>query len=107
MDAGIGVPTIEVRGLREVGIAPQEDLTESPPEADGHTVIGFGCRSFVGGAVSRAIDQAKNLARVGEGQNQGVVSPGAVVGNIHPLLATSGGRDECSIHVDDRAVEEG
>jgi hypothetical protein len=44
---------------------------------------------------------------VGQGQHQGVIAPGAVVGDVHALLALAAGLDQKAIHVHDGLPEEG
>ena len=55
----------------------------------------------------RAVDQDEDLAGVGQGDDQRVVAPGAVVGDVHALLALAGGAHQGAVHVDRGAVEEG
>ena len=44
------------------------------------------------------------LARV---STSGVIAPGAVVGDVHALLALAGGLDQGAVHVEEGLVEEG
>ena len=105
--ARVGVPAVEVLGLREVGVAAQQHAGGSRPRKQTarprSTSRG---RAFVRGPVARAVDEAQHLAGVGQGHDQRVIAPGAVVGDVHALLALAGGLDQRAVHVDDGLVEE-
>src|SRR5207249_1242170 len=58
-------------------------------------------------AVAGAVDQAQDLAGLGQGEDQGMVAPGAVVGDVHALLALAGGFDQAAIHVEGGLGEKG
>jgi predicted peroxiredoxin len=60
----------------------------------------------VRGPVAGAVDQAEYLAGVGQGDDQRVIAPGAVVANVHALLAGTGGGDQAAIHVNLGTLEE-
>src|SRR5206468_511892 len=59
------------------------------------------------GPVARPVDDGQDLAGVGQRQHKRVVAPGAVVGDVHALLALAGGLDQGAVHVDARLREEG
>ena len=61
---------------------------------------------FVRGAVAGAVDDAEHLAGVGQRDDQRVITPGAVVGDVDALLAAGAGGDEGAVDVDDGLVEE-
>ncbi len=102
----VGVPTVQVLALREVGIAAQQDLAEAALPADGHDPVHRRRRALVRGPVARAVLQPQHFARVGQRQHQGVITPGAVVGDVHALLALAGGGYQRAVHVDGGQGEE-
>ena len=59
------------------------------------------------GPVAGAVDQPEHFAGVGQRQHQGVITPGAVVGDVHALFALAAGFHQGAVHVDDGYVEEG
>ena len=61
----------------------------------------------MGRAVAGAIDQGQDLAGVGQGEQQGVVAPGAIVGDVHAPLAGAGGLHQGTVHVHAGFLEEG
>ena len=100
------VPAVEVLGLGEVGVAPQGDPLESGLAAEGdHLVQGLG-GPLVRGPVAAAIDQVERLGGVGQRDQQRVITPGAVVGDVDALLALGVGADEGAVDVEDGLVEE-
>ena len=102
----LGVPGIELRGLGEVGLAAEGDLEEAglTAEEDGQVELLGGV--LVRRPVAGAIDDADHLAGVGQGNDPGMRSPGAIVSDVHPLLATGAGGDACAVDVEDGFVEE-
>jgi hypothetical protein len=103
----VGVPAVEVLGLREIGVAAEQGFAEAAAEADGQGAVHLSGCALVRGAVGRPVHQAKHLTGVGQGQHQGVVAPGAVVGDVHTSLALAGGLDQEAIHIEDGPVKEG
>ena len=61
---------------------------------------------FMRGPVAAAIDQVERLGGVGQRDQQRMITPGAVVGDIDALLALGVGPDEGAIDVQDRFGEE-
>ena len=106
-DVAGGVPAVEVLGLGEVGVAPQEDPAEAGPAAEGDGLVEVDVGPLVRGAVAAAVDQVERLGGVGQRDQQGVIAPGAVVGDVDALLALGVGADEGAVGVEDRLVEEG
>jgi hypothetical protein len=96
-----------VFGLGEVRVTPQEDLAEAglPAQRDGLVQVDVG--PFVRGAVATAVDQEERFGGVGQRDQQGVVTPLAVVSDVHPLLALGIGRYDGAIGVEDGFLEEG
>ena len=58
------------------------------------------------GAVAAAIDQVQRLLGVGQRDQQGMIAPGAVVGDIDALFALGVGADEGTVDVDECLVKE-
>jgi hypothetical protein len=63
-------------------------------------------RSLVRRPIPGPVDHAQDFLGVGQAQHQRVVAPGAVVGDVHALLAFPGGLDQRAVHVEDRLLEE-
>ena len=92
--------------LGEVGVTAQGDALESGLAAEGdHLVQGLG-GVLVRGPVATAIDQVERLGGVGQRNQQRMITPGAVVGDVDVLLALGVGADEGAVDVEDRLVEE-
>ena len=100
------VPAVEVLGLGEVGVAPEGDLAEPRPAAEGGGLVEVDVGVLVRGPVAAAVDQVQRLGGVGQRDDQRVVAPGPVVGDVHPLLAPAVGGGERAVGVDERLVEE-
>ena len=81
------VPAVQVPGLGEVGVAPEGDLAEPRPAAQGGGLVEVDVGVLVRGPVAAAVDQVQRLGGVGQRDDQRVVAPGPVVGDVHPLLA--------------------
>ena len=61
---------------------------------------------LVRGAVAAAVDQEQRLGGVGQRDDQRVVAPLPVVGDIHALLAPAVGGGDRAVGVDERLLEE-
>ena len=69
-------------------MSPRSSTWRKPPRtADGQRPVDLGGGALVRGSVAGAIDEAQHLAGVGQRHDQRVVAPGAVVGDVHALLA--------------------
>src|SRR6266446_4276418 len=94
------VPAVQVFGLREIGVAAEQDGAEATAQARGDgTVEGVG-GAFVAGAIARPIDDAQDFTRVGQADDQRMIAPRAVVRDVHAVLAFAGGCDESAVSVD-------
>jgi len=60
----------------------------------------------VTGAIPGAVHEAKNLAGFGERNEQRMIAPRALVGDVHPRFALAGGHHQRTVQVDRRPVEE-
>ena len=92
--------------LREVGIAAQTDLLKACPAAQGDRPVEVGGGLLVAGPVAAAIDHAQRLARVGQRKDQRMITPLALVIDVHALLALAGGLHHRAVGVDDGFLEE-
>ena len=46
------------------------------------------------------------FARVGQGDDEGMIAPGAVIGDVHAFFALTGGGDERAVGIEDGLVKE-
>ena len=100
------VPAVEVLGLGEVGVASEEERAEAGLATQGDGSVEKARGQFVGGAVAAPVGQEQGLGGVGQRDDQGVVTPGAVVGDVHARFALGVGGDEGAVGVDCGLVEE-
>src|SRR6185369_5431117 len=82
------------------------DALEAPFEADANRAVDFGGGAFMRRAIAGAIDDAEDFLRIGQGDDEGMIPPSAIVGDIHALFAFAGGLDEDAVHVDPGQLEE-
>ena len=92
--------------LSEFGIAPQEDLLEASPATEANRLVEVEFGLLLRGPVAAAVDQVKRLSGVGQRDQQRMITPGAVVGDVDALLALGVGLDEGAIALDDRLGKE-
>ena len=88
-------------------VSPRRKMRRKPAcaaEQDGQVELLGG--ALVRGPVAGAVDDAEHLAGVGQRDDQRVIAPGAVVGDVHALLAAGAGGDQGAVDVDDGLVEE-
>ena len=102
----VPVPAVEVPGLGEVGVAPEGDLAEPGPAAEVGGLVEVDVGVLVRGAVAAAVDQEQRLGGVGQRDDQRVVAPLPLVGDVHALLAPAVGGGQRAVGVDERLVEE-
>ena len=93
-------------GLGEFGVAPHQDRAEARPTGQGDRLIQEDVRLFLGGAVAAAIEQVQRLGRIGQRDQQRMVTVLAVVGEVHPLLALGIAGHDAAIGLEDRLGEE-
>src|ERR1044071_267183 len=101
------VPAVEMFGVREGGGAAQEDAAKAATQAGGTGPIEGVGGAFVGRTIAGAVDEAHEFAGVGEGDDEGMVAPGAVVGDADAVFVLGVGGDQGAVGVEDGAVEEG
>src|SRR5205814_6302569 len=61
---------------------------------------------LVAGAAGRAVDDEQGLLRVGQGYDQGVVAPDAVIRQVHALLALPRRPHQGAVRLDDGVLQE-
>ena len=83
------------RIFRKPALAAQLDRTVEIPG-----------RLLVAGPVAGPIDHVQRLARVGQGNHQRMITPLALVVDLHALLALAGGLDHRAVGVDNGFLEE-
>ena len=88
------------------GVAPVGDLAEPRPAAEGGGLVQVDVGVLVRGPVAAPVDQVQRLGGVGQRDDQRVIAPRPVVGDVHALLAPAVGGGERPVGVDERLVEE-
>src|SRR5262249_52417872 len=101
-----GVPGVELPGLGEVGVTAQVDPTEAGLAAEQDRQVELLGGTLVRGPVAGPVDDAEHLAGIGQRDDQGVVAPGAVVGDVNALLAARAGGDQRAVDVEHGLIEE-
>jgi hypothetical protein len=76
-----------VRGLGEVGVAAEKDTPKTAAKTSGHGAIESLGRALVTGTIAGTIDDAQDFAGVGQADEQGMITPGVVVGDVHASFA--------------------
>jgi len=66
LHARVGTPTIQVLGLTEVGVATQQHFAKTTLQTNTQSAIYFRGRAFVRGPIAGTVEQAQNLAGVGQ-----------------------------------------
>src|SRR6266566_2723544 len=92
-------------GLRKVGVATQRDSAESAAAAQIDGPIEIGGRSLVAGTIAAAVKHVQRLVRVRQRDQQRMITPFALVTDVHALLALAGGLDDRAVAVDDGYLE--
>src|SRR5208337_3202525 len=100
------IPAVQVLGLGKIRVAPHDDPPKAGPTAQVDRLVQVNSGLFMRGAVTATIDQVERFGRVGQRDQQGMIAPGAVVGDINTLLALGVGADDGAIDVEDRFLEE-
>ncbi len=100
------IPAIEMLGLAEVGIAPQGDSPKAALAAQVDRFVQVDMGLLVRGTVPTAIDQVERFGRVGQRDEQGMITPDPVVIDVNALLALGVGWNHRAVGFDDRCVEE-
>ena len=106
-DVARGVPAIQMLGLGEFGVAPQQDLAEAGPTAQRDGLVQEDVGLFLRGAVAAAIEQVQRFGGVGQRDQQRMVTVLAVVGEVHaPCLHSASVGTMRAIGFQDRLLEE-
>ncbi len=95
-----------MRRLREVRIATQPNRAEPGGTAQGDAFIKFLVSAFMRRAVAGTIDQPQDFPRVGQADDQRVISPLAFVGDVDSQFALAVGFHDRPIGVEDGLFEE-
>ena len=98
----VDVPSVQVLGHREVGVATQEDVAEPSAAAQRDGLVEQLGRPFVGRPAAFPVEQKQRFLRVRQGDQQRVVAPHTLVRHVHPFLALAGRGQDGSIGVDPR-----
>ena len=106
LDARVVGPAIQMLRLAEVGVAAQEHLAKAALQTNPYGAIDLGRGPFVRGAIAGTVDDAEDFAGVGQRDDQRMIAPDAVVGDVHALLAFAGRLDHGAVHVDAGRLEE-
>ena len=105
--AGSIIPAVQMLRLAEVRVAPQQHLPKTGGPTQVHRpIIVLGGR-LTARAVAAPIDQIQRLARVGQGKQQRMIAPEALVRDIHPLLALARRLGNRAVGLQDGLPKEG
>lgn len=104
-NAWVGVPAVEVLGLGEVGVAAQKDAPKTAAKTGGDGAIESIGGAFMAGAIAGTIDDAEDFAGVGQANDQGMITPDAVVGDVHAFFAFGVGAHQGAVGIDAGLVE--
>ena len=102
----VGVPAVKLCGQREVGVAPEQDVGEPGLAAQLDRAVIQRHDPLMGGTVSAVQRQIQRLGGVRERDHQRRVTPDAVVGDVHSLLALPVGFDDRGVRVDPSGLRE-
>jgi hypothetical protein len=104
-NAWVGVPTVEVRGLGEVGVAAQKDAQKTAAKTSGHGAIESLGSALMTGTIAGTIDDAQDFTGVGQADEQDMITPGVVVGDVHAFFALPVGAHQGAVGVDAGLLE--
>jgi hypothetical protein len=102
----VSIPTVQMFTLAEVGISTQRDFSEACSPAESNRLVKLLSGPFMRRTVPASVGKKQWLLRVGQRNDKGVISPVALVGDVHALLAFPGSRGQGSVTVDERLIEE-
>ena len=100
------VPRIQVLVLGDPRVSPQQDLAEAGPNAKRDGLVQVLAGPLLRRAIAAAIEQEQGFGRIGQRDQERMVAPPAVVGDVHALLALGVGLGDGAIGVQDRLIEE-
>jgi hypothetical protein len=101
----VGIPTIEVRGLGKIVVAAEKDTPKTAAKTSGHGTIESLGSALMTGTIAGAIDDAQDFAGVGQADEQGMITPGVVVGDVHAFFAPPVGAHQGTVGVDAGLLE--
>ena len=99
------VPGIQILVLGDPRVSPQEDLAEAGPNAQRDRLVQVLAGPLLRGAIAAAIEQEQGFRRIGQRDQERMVTPPAVVADVHSLLALGIGLHDGAIGVQDRLIE--
>jgi hypothetical protein len=100
------VPAVQVGGLAEVGVAAHPHRLKPRPQRQLDGLVQIPRGILMAGPVARAVQQVQRLLGVGQRDQQRVITPDAVVADVHARLAAPLRRGQRAIGIEDRRVEE-
>ena len=100
------VPRIQVRVLGNPRVAAQQDLAEAGPNAQRDRLVQVFAGPLLRRAIAATIEQEQGLGRVGQRDHQRMVTPPAVVADVHAVFALGVGLDDGAIGIEDRLLAE-
>jgi hypothetical protein len=104
-NAWVSVPAIEVRSLGEVGVAAEKDTQKTAAKTSGHGAIESLGSALMTGAIAGTIDDAQDFAGIGQADEQRMITPGVVVGDVHAFFALPVGAHQGTVGVDAGLLE--
>jgi hypothetical protein len=94
-----------VRGLGEVGVAAEKDTQKTAAKTSGHGAIERLGSALMTGAIAGTIDDTQNFAGVGQADEQRMITPGAVVSDVHAFFALTVGAHQGTVGVEAGLLE--
>ena len=83
-----------------------EGVAKAAAKADVEGVVDLGGGAFVRRPIAGAIEQGHDLGGIGQRDDERMITPGAVEGDVHAFLARTRGFDEGAVAIEDGFVEE-
>ena len=77
----LSIPVVEPSGLGKVGVATEENSSESGTLTKGYRAVDLLAGSFMGGTVPRTVDNPEGLTRVSQTDQQRVIAPSSFLEN--------------------------
>ena len=105
-DVARGVPAIQMLGLREVGVSPQQDRAEARLQAKLDRFVQEDVGKLRRRTIATAVEQKQWFGGIGQRDQEWMVAVLAVIGEIHALLALGIARDKGAVGVQNRLFEE-
>src|SRR6187402_486295 len=94
------VPVIEMSGHREVCVAAQQNVSRASASAQGDGLVECGRSALERRTIAATVEYEERLARVSQRNQQRVITPDTLVGEVHALLALASRGHQRPIGVD-------